>query len=169
MKSRVVWQRLCVAVSVLVGLLLVAPSASATTDAARLAAAGIDASVLAPGWSIVGDEIWWEDGQVRRSIGDTELECRAGYVCAYEHQDLGGSWFTAAATNKYYYLVNYGWNDRASSWINRTSSDARWWYHESGSPNPYRCMNAGSSQEHMSAADNDQMSTLVMYTSATVC
>jgi hypothetical protein len=75
---------LCVAVSVLVGLLLVAPSASATTDAARLAAAGIDASVLAPGWSIVGDEIWWEDGQVRRSIGDTELACRAGYVCAYE-------------------------------------------------------------------------------------
>jgi hypothetical protein len=41
-------------------VVIAAPASSAATDTARLAEAGIDVGELAPGWSVVGDEIWWE-------------------------------------------------------------------------------------------------------------
>ncbi len=170
MKARVVWRGLCVAVSVLAGTLLATPASAEVTDTARLAAAGIDAGELAPGWSIVGDEVWWADGQVRRSIEAAELApCPSGYLCLYEHQDLGGERWATSWANKYHYLEDYGWNDRVSSWHNNTAADARWWWHESGSPNPYRCMGSGAGEEHMLTADNDQMSTVHLYTSAAIC
>jgi hypothetical protein len=169
-KARAVWRGLCVAVSVLAGILVAAPASVAATDTARLAAEGIDSSELAPGWSIVGDEIWWDDGEVRRSLGDAELApCPTGYLCLYADADLLGDRWVTSRTNVYHYLAPYGWHNRVSSWVNRTATDARWWYYESGSPNPYRCMNPGTGEEHMSAADNDQMSTVHLYTSAAIC
>ena len=63
MRMRTIVRALCVPLCLLFGLAVAAPVSAATMssslDVARLAEAGIDASQLAPGWSIVGNEVWW--------------------------------------------------------------------------------------------------------------
>jgi hypothetical protein len=168
-KARNVWRGLCVALAVVVGALVAAPASSATTDAARLAAAGIDVGAIAPGWSIVGDEVWWDGGQIRRTLDDAaDYPCSAGWLCIYRDANFKGYMFVAQDPGEYLYLADYGFNDQASSWINRRSADGRWWYHEKGQPNPYRCINSQATMGNLNS-DNDQMSTVVLYTSPSVC
>lgn len=169
MKARAVWRGLCVALTVVVGALLAAPASSATTDVARLASAGMDAEALAPGWSIVGDQVWWDGGQIRRTLDAADdYVCSAGWLCIYKDANFKGYMFVAQDPGDYINLADYGFNDQASSWINRRQADGRWWYHESGQPNPYRCINSLATLGNL-GSDNDQMSTFVVYASASVC
>jgi len=170
----------CLAACLVAGLVTWAPAASAgpapsgqparSADVARLAAAGIAAAQLRPGWSIVGDKIWWDGGNIKRSITPTAFICDTGYVCLFEHADLLGSLLEIRSPiNTYLYMPNYGFNDVMSSWQNKRGLDARWYYHTGGVPNPNRCMPYPGGQEHLTSADNDQMSTLYIYNSTTVC
>jgi hypothetical protein len=100
----------------------------------------------------------------------TAFVCDSGYVCLYVDGDfLGNLLEIRSPINTYLYMPNYGFNDLMSSWINKRGLDARWYYHTSGTPNPNRCMPSGTHDEHLPVADNDQMSTLYIYNSTTVC
>jgi hypothetical protein len=173
MRNRKILPKFGLLLCAITGLVLLAP-ASATagptpSDIERLQAAGINVSQLNAGWSVVGDQIWWDGGNIKRSIAPTAFICDSGYVCLYEDGDVLGSLLEIRLPiNTYLYMPNYGFNDRMSSWINKRGLDARWYY-TSGTPNPNRCMFYPGSDEHLPLADNDQMSTLYIYNSTTVC
>lgn len=83
--------------------------------------------------------------------------------------DITGNAWAFRATGSYYYMPDYGFNDKLSSWLNERGLDARWYYNVSGVPNPNRCMGVGGRREHLPKEDNDQMSALYIYNSSTVC
>ncbi|MGH8573702.1 MAG: hypothetical protein ACREX8_14185, partial [Gammaproteobacteria bacterium] len=68
MRIRSILRGLAVCACVIAGVIALAPASSAapsgSADAARLAAAGIDVSTLRPGWSVVGDFVSWDHGDV---------------------------------------------------------------------------------------------------------
>lgn len=78
MSNRGIWRALWVSTCLVAGLVVSAPVSSAgPAGAARLAAAGLDAGTLKPGWTLVGDEIWWDGGDVRHPLSITS-ECPSG-------------------------------------------------------------------------------------------
>lgn len=167
------WRALCVAAGVVVGIVVAAPSSSAATqaamDTARLAAAGVDVDELRPGWSLVGDEVWWDGGDVRRMLAPDQA-CPVHQMCVYSEPDLKGQALAFSAAGFYYYMPEYGFNDTMESWVNTSPyRDARWYYHVGGTSNPSRCMGAGLGREHLPAADDNQMSTVYLYYNATAC
>jgi hypothetical protein len=176
MRFRGIVRGLCLSAAVMVGL-TGAAHASPSSDAERLAAAGFDVSRLPAGWSLVGNELWWEGGAIRTTIEPVDedvLPCPDGYLCLYQDQDLGGARFATSLTNRWFYLTNYimdphhTWNDQVSSWRNNRSTDGIWYYHNDN-PNPHRCMNAESGIEHMGEPDNDEMSRFYTYNSPSSC
>ncbi|MFD8500755.1 peptidase inhibitor family I36 protein [Amycolatopsis sp. NPDC059657] len=180
MNVRNVFRGFCVAVTAVLGLTVMAPSSMASpSDTAKLTAAGFDVETLKPGWSLVGDELWWDNGAVRQTIEPSAeaAGCPAGYVCFFSGPDLTGYGIAFATKGKFIFLPEYqmvgstSWNDQMSSWINATGFDARWYFNVS-TPNTIRCMDGShgvSGKEHLPAADDNQASALYIYTRTTVC
>ncbi|MFD5246041.1 peptidase inhibitor family I36 protein [Amycolatopsis sp. NPDC058340] len=147
---------------------LVATPASAATDgAATLKAAGIDAAKLAPGWKVDGDEVVWNGGTTKLSLSPMAPgDCDANYVCLWQHRDFNGRrlQFQSAGLKN---LVDYGFNDQMSSWYNRRGVDARWYYNIGSGTS--RCMQAGARSSYVGSGDNDEATSLRIYTSASAC
>ncbi|WP_410663968.1 peptidase inhibitor family I36 protein [Amycolatopsis sp. lyj-84] len=151
-----------------VAALLVASPASAASDgSATLKAAGVDAAKLAPGWKVAGDEVVWNGGEITLSLSaKAPGDCAANYVCLWQDRDFVGRrlQFQSAGLKN---LVDYGFNDQMSSWYNRRGVDARWYYNIGSGTS--RCMQAGARSSYVGNADNDQASSLRIYTSASAC
>ncbi|MFE6613120.1 peptidase inhibitor family I36 protein [Amycolatopsis sp. NPDC057786] len=147
---------------------LVATPASAATDgAATLKAAGIDTAKFAPGWKVAGDEVVWNGGETTLSLSPMAPgDCAANYVCLWENRDFTGRrlQFRDPGLKN---LVDYGFNDQMSSWYNRRGVDARWYYNIGGGTS--RCMQAGARSAYVGNGDNDQATSLRIYTSASAC
>ncbi|WP_340681455.1 peptidase inhibitor family I36 protein [Amycolatopsis coloradensis] len=147
--------------------LVATPASAATDEAAALKSAGVDTAKLAPGWKVVGDQIVWNGGETTLSLSPSAASnCQANYVCLYEHRDFGGRrlQFRDPGLKN---LVDYGFNDQMSSWHNRRGVDARWYYNIGSGTS--RCMQAGARSSYVGNADNDQASSLRIYTSASAC
>lgn len=179
MAIRTCVRRFCLFAAVVIGLTGTAhvSAAEPSTDAEQPATAGIDVSRLPAGWSLVGDELWWEGGAIRSSIeplDEAALPCPTGYLCLYSDADLQGYRFASSIVGRHIYLTQYAmdsdytWNDKVSSWVNRRGLDAAWFYH-TDQPDPNRCMGVGTGQEHLRTEDNDQMSRFYIFNTTTAC
>jgi hypothetical protein len=150
---------------------LVAAPASATPAAPRgsevLAAAGIDAAKLAPGWSVTGDEVVWDGGHTRLSLSSKGIgDCAANFVCIWEKDNFTGRRLQFDDI-KLRNLTDWGFNDKMSSWYNRRGLDARWYYDINGG-GASRCMGDGARAAKL-GGDNDKASSLRIYGSSTAC
>ncbi|EME51657.1 peptidase inhibitor family I36 protein [Amycolatopsis decaplanina] len=147
--------------------LVAAPASAASDGAATLKSAGVDAAKLAPGWKVVGDQIVWNGGETTLSLSPgAASNCQENYVCLYENRDFGGRRLQFRSPDLKN-LVDYGFNDQMSSWHNRRSVDARWYYNIGGGTS--RCMQAGARASYVGNADNDQATSLRIYTSGSAC
>ncbi|WP_181772593.1 peptidase inhibitor family I36 protein [Amycolatopsis pittospori] len=176
MKLRATARRLSIAVGVAAAVLSLAATTSAaaseTDPFARFAAAGIQLDRLEPGWTVEGNTILWDGGNTRLTIrepGAAAVQCPSGYVCLFEHDDLRGDMWASNVRGRYHYLPDLDFNDKMSSWQNRSAYDARWFVNVSGTPNPYYCMGAGLGSEHPPPSLNDKASAVYIYNSSTVC
>jgi Peptidase inhibitor family I36 len=150
------------------------PASASEGTLARFAAAGVNIDRLEPGWTVAGDDIQWNGGRTGMTILTTGVDfsggpCPYGYVCLFEHADMLGVMWYSNDRNRYLYLPELGFNDVMSSWQNRTPYDARWYFNTGGVPNPNFCMGAGGRDEHLPLDQNDQASTVYIYSSSTVC
>ena len=174
MSIRTIVRTLSVAACVVAAAAMATGPASASGPLDRLAAAGVDVDRLAPGWTVTADRLQWESGDGEFGILTTGVDfgggpCPSGYVCMFEHADLGGTMWYSNDRNRYSYMRDLGWDNVMSSWQNRTSYDARWYFNSSGTPNPNYCMGAGLRNEHPAPSLNDQASAVYIYSSSTVC
>jgi hypothetical protein len=99
----------------------------------------------------------------------TVIPCDAGYTCLYERDNYGGrrlQW--SDRPQDIDSLRAYGFNDQMTSWRNRNSVDARWYYHDNQGGTS-RCMNANTNVTNVGTADNDKASSLRIYTSNRAC
>jgi hypothetical protein len=159
------------------GLTTAVASASTATGADLLAANGVDVASLAPGWTMENDRVIWDGGAVILSIQTHGLAaCDSGYVCLYEADNYNDA---PVDQNKRMLQFNnlrgrnmssYGFNDQMSSWYNRRGLDAIWFYNDNQQPaGTGRCMQAGGRSSRVGEPDNDELSSLWIYSTATAC
>jgi hypothetical protein len=165
---RAVTVTLCIGAAVLA----TAPASSAAPSdvLARYAAAGIDVDRLPAGYKVVGDQILWQR-QTDAGILSTGLGtfCAPGYLCLYRATGTTGAlWFTNDR-QRMHDLRDYSFNDATRSWWNNSSYDAIWYFHSSGSPNPYVCMNSGAHVRTPPASQQGQASLAYVYPNSTTC
>ncbi len=157
-------------VALILPLSQVSAQAAATNE---LAAAGIDATQLRPGWQLVGDEIVWDGGAVMASIIPMGADdCQSGYVCAWDDAHYTGRRLQFASAGLRAEMADYSFHDKMSSWRNRNSRDARWYHNENGG-GASRCMNNGARVSDLGPGsifdDGDKMDSLRVYTNSTSC
>ena len=96
-------------------------------------------------------------------------DCPSGSVCLWKDANYSGTILilpgTATTVNN---LASYSFDDAMTSWANRSSLDARWFYGTSLGGTT-RCMNAGSAVSNVGSTDNDQASSLRIYTDSLAC
>ncbi|MFI0802852.1 Peptidase inhibitor family I36 [Amycolatopsis lurida] len=172
MKAKAFFRAATVALGIGAAVLASAPVATARPSdvLARYAADGIDVGRLPAGYSVVGDQILWqrqtEDGVLSTGLGTF---CSLGFLCLYRATGTTGTlWFTNDR-QRMHNLGNYSFNDATRSWWNNSSYDAIWYFHTSGSPNPYVCMNAGDRVRNPPASQQRQASLAYVYPNSTTC
>lgn len=141
-------------------------------DLATLAAAGINAAELAPGWTIEGDEIRWGDS-IAATLGPAAYDdCPSGWVCLFQDKNYAGRMLKFQDVGLNGDMRDYSFNDQMSSWRSRRALDARWYYDYNGSGTS-RCMESVSSNTDVGAgffnADNDEMSSFRIYSTDDRC
>ncbi len=159
------------------GLVAFAPSAQATA-AHRLAVAGIDAGSLKPGWVLEGENIMWDNGDVVLSFGTAAASntCASTYVCLYDNINFDdqnrdgvpdGAKIARLRGKGDHDMRWYGFDNMMSSWKNYAAVDAVWYYNYPAGGGGI-CMRSGTSQAN-EQSNSDQMSTLWITSSSTVC
>jgi hypothetical protein len=105
----------------------------------------------------------------------TDGVCTTGYVCLWRDAQYLSTRVmtnvcdtTGDALCDWQNLAPFGFNDLMSSWKNRMTVDAKWSFNAGGGGTQL-CMNAGSQNPQLSAANNDQASAVKIFTSATAC
>lgn len=95
-------------------------------------------------------------------------DCASGAVCLWSEASYTGRMVSVRGAGARVNMGSYSFNDQMTSWANRTTTDARWFYDgiESGTG---RCMNPGEASANVGATDNDRMSALSIYTNSTTC
>ncbi|WP_163508099.1 peptidase inhibitor family I36 protein [Fodinicola acaciae] len=150
-------------------------AAAAPAGESFLAAHGINPATLAPGWKVDGQRVVWDNGSVILSPAVYGLSaCDPGYVCLYETDNYNTGPYDHNKrmlqfnTIGYRNMYTYGFNDQMSSWYNRRGLDARWYY-DDNKGGTSRCMGAGAKVAVVGAADNDKLSSLLIYSTSTAC
>lgn len=97
-------------------------------------------------------------------------DCRAGWVCLFEHSNFQGrrlQWSDPGTRIRR--LSDYGFNDKMSSWINNSRYDAKWYRNANfdGNTNRGYCMDAGSRSARVSP--NDVASSFAIFTDNRAC
>jgi hypothetical protein len=114
----------------------------------------------------------WRTGRASLSTLSTSratvIECDPGYTCLYDAANFGGRRLQWRDRGQGIDLSQYGFNDKVSSWRNRNNVDARWYY-AAGFQGQSRCINANTSNAYVGNQDNDQASSLRIYTRSTIC
>lgn len=143
------------------------------TPVATLTAAGINVDELAPGWTVEGGYIVWDDGDVIASIEPAAYDdCSSGYVCFFQDKSYSGRMLQFHDTGLRGDMRDYSFNDQMSSWRSRRALDARWYYDYNGSGTS-RCIESGAANSDVGAGllntDNDEMSSFRIYTDDNRC
>ncbi|MFC8718872.1 peptidase inhibitor family I36 protein [Kitasatospora sp. NPDC057198] len=93
-------------------------------------------------------------------------------ACLYADANYSGfmSWFnTYWNTSVVTVNLSYGgFNDRMSSWINNGPHDARWFW-DSNAHGDSRCVNNYSYNSYVGWYDNDEASSIQVYTDGKAC
>lgn len=151
-------------------------SAAPVSGAALLAAYGIDSSKLAPGWKVGGSRVVWQADGVAMVLGaHGKAACEPTFsVCLYETDNYNDGPYDH---NKrmlefddvgWRNLASYGFDNQMSSWYNPLGLDARWFYN-SNIRGTSRCMSGRAGAMPKLGADNDQASSLLIYSDVSHC
>lgn len=103
---------------------------------------------------------------------DDWQKCPGGYVCFFQDADWEGA-MLALGPARLYNLTRYNmdgrfdWSDQPSSWVNRRSVDARWWFHINARGTS-GCMASGARDNWVDTA-NDEISSIRIYGSKGHC
>ncbi|MFJ1756609.1 peptidase inhibitor family I36 protein [Kitasatospora sp. NPDC088134] len=93
-------------------------------------------------------------------------------VCLFDDANYAGLRFARDAYwNPWvttYNLSDSGYNDRMSSWINNGRHDARW-FSDANAKGDTRCMNSHSFNSYVGWYDNDEASSIQVYTDDRAC
>lgn len=144
--------------------------------------------------TVVGKELVYPDGvmvsidagtglpQNQRAIASQEINlnsvsrsrvipCSRGYTCLYDNIFFGGRRLQWRDRGQRINLTRYNFNNKLSSWNNRNSVDARWFYNVNDFNNlgASRCMNSNSFDRVVGFRDNDKASALAIYTDRRAC
>ncbi|MEV8095849.1 peptidase inhibitor family I36 protein [Streptomyces sp. TLI_235] len=116
------------------------------------------AVVMAAGASLVG---------FAGSASAVSTSCDVGNVCLYDDSYFnGGIWYRSAYPGTYNLT---GFNDRTSSWINNSwSYDARWFWGANATGGS-ECMSIVSSNGYVGWYNNDEASSVRVYTDDLAC
>jgi hypothetical protein len=102
------------------------------------------------------------------------VACPDTWVCLYEHwyfnRDRAGRMLQFHDEGYWQDLSYYSFNNMMSSWRNKhvVYADARWAY-GSGGGTPRRCMDWWTENPWVGTTDNDQASSIYIYTSTNIC
>ncbi|GAA1092305.1 MULTISPECIES: peptidase inhibitor family I36 protein [Kitasatospora] len=93
--------------------------------------------------------------------------CYVGNVCLYDDSYFnGGTWYRSASPGTYNLT---GFNDRTSSWINNSwTNDAKWFWGANATGGS-ECMNPNSSNGYVGWYNNDEASSVRVYTDDLAC
>lgn len=137
-------------------------------------------AALARNARVVGGELVFPDGVMVSLAAGTGVQdqsanaaaaiiaCSPGYTCLYEHDNFRGRRLQWSDPGTRVNLPDYGFNDQMSSWINNNSRDARWFYNHNSSGTT-RCMQPNTSVTWVGEPDNDEASSLAIYTDNRAC
>lgn len=173
MKLRTVVRALAVGVSVVAGMVLVAPMSSAAVaraaTVATFAEAGVDVGALRPGWTAAApDRIEWDGGRTGYTILTTAVAaygpCRSGYFCLFQHADQGGNMWYTNDINRIHNLAQYNFDNVTSSWRNLSAYSGRWYVNPGGSPNRSVCVRPTGGSDHPDEYNNDEASAVLLNT-----
>ncbi|ROR43095.1 peptidase inhibitor family I36 protein [Kitasatospora cineracea] len=99
-------------------------------------------------------------------------DCASTDVCLFDNENYTGFmfardayWDQQVAT---WNLSVAGFNDRMSSWINNGPHDARWFWGANATGGS-ECMNSSSRNSYVGWYDNDEASSIQVYTDAGAC
>ncbi len=95
------------------------------------------------------------------------IPCDPGWLCIYEDTNYGGRRLQWSDPQQDIDLRNHGFNDEMSSWRNRTNYDAHWFYDVFSGTR--RCMNAHTENSNVGSGDNDEATSLRIYTDDRAC
>ncbi len=98
------------------------------------------------------------------------LSCNASNICMWQDADFVGTRLfvgNSPSTKNFTGTVNF--NDKASSWANRSVNyDARWYY-DVNQAGTNRCMDADSRFDWVGLLDNEEASSSLIYSNNTSC
>jgi peptidase inhibitor family I36 len=94
--------------------------------------------------------------------------CTSGYVCLWTDANYTGQKAMFTDCCVWFNLSLWGFNDVMTSWKNTKTVDAKWAFNAGGG-GTQRCMNSGSQNPQLSGANNDQASSLRVFTTSTAC
>ncbi|WP_437720498.1 peptidase inhibitor family I36 protein [Sorangium sp. So ce861] len=96
-------------------------------------------------------------------------DCPRGFVCLWEHVDYKGRMLRFKGSQGWINLGGaFGFNDKTSSWCNRTSRDAQLSFHTNGQGRA-TCLQNNACSPRMAGDWNDEASSVRITTSATYC
>ncbi|MFE1316537.1 peptidase inhibitor family I36 protein [Kitasatospora phosalacinea] len=93
-------------------------------------------------------------------------------VCLFDNSNYSGLMFARDAYwNPWVVTWNLsegGFSDRMSSWLNNGTHDAKWFW-DANARGDSRCMNSKSFNSYVGWYDNDEASSIQVYTDAWAC
>ncbi|MFI9783508.1 peptidase inhibitor family I36 protein [Kitasatospora sp. NPDC051984] len=106
------------------------------------------------------------------ALADNSGSCNWNSVCLFADSDFwGGLWQRDAYYNtsdQSYNLGDAGFNDSTSSWINNGQHDAKWFWGANLSGGS-ECMNSSSRNTYVGWYNNDEASSVQVYTDQWAC
>lgn len=117
-------------------------------------------------------QVAYDHGAVVIDVGPAAYaDCPSGRVCFFQDSNWTGRLLSWAPTSSILRrnFTDYGWNDQMSSWANRSSTrDARWYYNTNQSGASF-CMNAGERSSSVGRGDDNEASSMAIFTDARAC
>ncbi|GLZ00031.1 peptidase inhibitor family I36 protein [Actinoplanes sp. NBRC 103695] len=132
---------------------------------ARISANYADARPSGP------DQIVFDGGQAGINFASRGFDdCLSGRVCFWDGRGFTGwmIWYGPESGITRRNFTDNGFNDLTSSWANRTARDARWYY-DSNQSGTTRCMNANHSTQWVGDSDNDEATSMAVFTDNQAC
>jgi hypothetical protein len=94
-------------------------------------------------------------------------DCPDGWVCIWEDKDYSGRMLQFQDRGFWQDLTAYNFNDKTTSWRNRTNDDAKLAQHTGGLGTQI-CLQPNSSNSQLTGF-NDEASSIKIFKTATVC
>jgi hypothetical protein len=162
-----------VSLGLVLGLTTLVPTAQAAAES-RLAAAGIDASELKPGWVLDGENVIWGGGDAILSFGAAAASnaCASGYLCLYDNSSFDdqnkdgvpdGEMIVRLRGTGQHYMSWYNFDNKMSSWKNYMADGVLYFFDAPGGALADGCWPSGQSSYHVGQWANDRVSAIYIF------